>query len=98
MQWFLQAGRCATNRPACRNHYSQGIKINHIEIKKKHKTKNEERKKRKLISSLSMRKHILGDPGAAIRDDRMFVGKVYLTSSRSYNNTKLSPRTFYRPN
>ena len=88
---------CATNRPAWRNHCSQGIKINNIEIKKKHKTKNIERKKRKPISSLSMRKHILGDSGAAIRDDRMFVVKVYLTSSRSYNNIKLSPRTFYRP-
>ena len=97
MQWFLQAGRCATNCPAWRNHCSQGIEINNIEIKKKHKTKNKERKERKLISSLSMRKHFLGDPEAAIRDDRMFVAKVYLTSSRSYNNTTLSPRTFYRP-
>ena len=46
MQWFLQAGRCATNRPAWRNHYSQGIKINHIEIKKKN-IKRKMKKERK---------------------------------------------------
>ena len=31
---------------------------------------------------------ILGDPGEVSRDGRMFVVKVY---------SKLSPRTFYRP-
>ena len=45
MQWFLQAGRCATNRPAWRNHYSQGIKINHIEIKKNIKRKIKKERK-----------------------------------------------------
>ena len=45
MQWFLQARRCATNRPAWRKHCSQGIKINNIEIKKNIKLKiNKERK------------------------------------------------------
>ena len=42
---------------------------------------------------------ILGDPGAVSRVDKMFVVKVYCkietSSSRSYS--KLSPRTFYRP-
>ena len=35
---------------------------------------------------------ILGDPAAASRDDRMLVVKVYCKFE-----TKLSPRTFYRP-
>ena len=42
---------------------------------------------------------ILGDPGAVSRVDKMFVVNVYCkietSSSRSYS--KLSPRTFYRP-
>ena len=40
---------------------------------------------------------ILGDPRAASRVDKMFVVKVYckIETSRSYS--KLSPRTFYRP-
>ena len=45
MQWFLQAGRCATNRPAWRNHCSQGIKINNIEIKKNIKRKIKKERK-----------------------------------------------------
>ena len=42
---------------------------------------------------------ILGDPGAVSRVDKMFVVKVYCkietSSSRCYS--KLSPRSFYRP-
>ena len=37
--------------------------------------------------------YILGDPGAVIRVDKMFVVKVYCKIETS----KLSPRTFYRP-
>ena len=44
-------------------------------------------------SAESLAGPILGDPGAVSWDDRMFMVKVYCNKTSS----KLSPRTFYRP-